>query len=121
MLTEVLQTRKIKYRWDLPFHLKVFHEYNFDTFVNLGDLPTFLGTFEISLHVWPLEPASIAFYRSFSLKVLDSSIGPLRKCILLKFKYLNFVFTLNIRYSINQEHLHFFMAIVTLEFSETKT
>lgn len=55
-LTQLLQTRQIKYQWRFPFHLPVHHDSKTAIFSTLGDLPSFLSTLEIpqvSLPDWP--------------------------------------------------------------------
>lgn len=63
-LTGALQAKQIKYRWGFPFNLFASHEGKSAIFRTLGDLPRFLGTFElpqISIPDWPLHAATPGF------------------------------------------------------------
>lgn len=60
-LTQLLQSRQIKYQWRFPFQLRVHHDGKTATFRMLGDLPAFLGTLElpqVSLPDWPFSPTT---------------------------------------------------------------
>lgn len=63
-LTSALQAKQIKYRWGFPFNLFASHDGKSATFRTLGDLPKFLGTFElpqIPIPDWPLHAATPGF------------------------------------------------------------
>lgn len=63
-LTGALQAKHIKYRWGFPFNLSASHEGKSASLRTLGDLPKFLGTFElpqIPLPDWPLHAATPGF------------------------------------------------------------
>ena len=80
-LTGALQAKQIKYHWGFPFQLSASHDGKSAVFRTLGDLPKFLGTFELpmtSLPDWPLHAANPGFQPSNSWKKQTKKPKPKR-------------------------------------------
>lgn len=77
-LTQLLQSKQIKYQWRFPLHLQVNHEGKTAIFCTLGDLPSFLSTLELPqvlLPDWQFTPTTPGL--SFALQWQKQG----RKCI----------------------------------------